>query len=312
MNRKIIIILSKFIFLCHSTIIAQEIKLPLLFEYGHLFSDWKLNDSISTKVMLETGFPKIVINESFANKHLKQIVDMKKAPPNTQIALWGGEKNKVSYIIKDTLIFNGKKYIIDALVSDFSSNKSWKNRDMVFPLCDLSGITTINIKDNYMIVDNYTENFSGYLQFNVKYDKGTKGLYFESNLSIFDSLQTKETLRGRFLLDLGAPNAFFVNRNSNKVELFIKKSDRMILKDTNKFTPNHRVNLAIIKPNKINIKNIILSNEYIVALKLFGKQSDKYVGIIGNHFFENFITAFDFDNKKLYLKPNSDKITILK
>ncbi len=287
------IFLGLFILCFYFTITAQEVRLSLAFQSGHLFSEWLLNDSIKARVMLETGFPKVIINEDFANKHLKGIVEMKKAPDNAQIAFWGGKgKNKISYFIKDTLVINGRKIMIDALVSDFSAKKSLKDRDIVFPLRDLPGITEINIKEQYMIMDRSLKNFSDYSEFDVEYDEGTKGLYLETNLNIFDSVQTKETLNGKILLDLGAPNAIFLNRMNSKVEDFVNKSDRMILKDTTRFKPNSRTNLAIIMPNRIDIDKISLKGEYIVALKLFGKQSEKYVGLIGNRFLENFIVVF--------------------
>ncbi|AEW21755.1 hypothetical protein BFO_1888 [Tannerella forsythia 92A2] len=44
----------------------------MIVKSGHLLSEWKLNDSIQAKVMLETGFPKIVISENFALKHLSK------------------------------------------------------------------------------------------------------------------------------------------------------------------------------------------------------------------------------------------------
>ena len=52
--------------------IAEEKRFPLIVKSGHLLSEWKLNDSIQAKVMLETGFPKIVISENFALKHLSK------------------------------------------------------------------------------------------------------------------------------------------------------------------------------------------------------------------------------------------------
>ncbi len=311
MNVRIIFLYLFFIF-CHYKMTAQEVKLSLAFKSGHLFSEWLLNDTIPTKVMLETGFPKVVINEDFVNKHLKGIVKMEKAPENTQIALWGKkEKNKVSYFIKDTFLINGRKIMLDALVADFSAEKSWKNRDIVFPLRDLPGITEINIKEQYMVIDRSLMHLSDYLEFNVAYDEGTKGLYLKTTLNVFDSLQSKETLNGKFLLDLGAPNAVFLNRMNPKVENFVNQADRMLLKDTTRFKPNSRMKLAIIMPEKINVDKILLKGEYIVALKLFGKQSEKYIGIIGNRFFKNFTVIFDYERNKIYLKPNSEKVEIL-
>lgn len=85
---------------------------------GHLNSVWQLNDSIKTKVFLETGFPKIVISEAFAKNRLQSLVQMEKASEDAYIALWGNNnKIKVSYLINDSLEINGKKEKIDALIT---------------------------------------------------------------------------------------------------------------------------------------------------------------------------------------------------
>lgn len=88
-----------FSFVCFQSIIkAQEVRLPLEVKSGHLLSEWQLNDSIQTKVMLETGFPKVVISESYALKHLKGLVKLEKAPENTAIRLWGKQMKQKYHI----------------------------------------------------------------------------------------------------------------------------------------------------------------------------------------------------------------------
>lgn len=290
---------------------AQKIKLPLEVKKGHLFSEWKINDSIKVRVMLETGFPKIVINEKFAKKHLRGLVKMKKAPDSMNIALWGtSEKQKISYLIKDSLTVNGHKIFIDAVVADMSSK--WKNRDIVFPLQDLSEMVEINIKNRYMVIGENLKDISGCLKLKVKYDKEVKGLYLPTVLNIFDSLQKKESVKGNFLLDLGAPNAIYLNRDSEKIEKFIEISDRMVLKDTAKYSPKSYTKVVVLIPPKIRMNDIVLREEYIVALRLKRKKSRKYEGVIGNRFFCNFIVFFDFKKKAVYLKPISDKVRILR
>ncbi|MFV0265892.1 MAG: hypothetical protein ACK5HT_02030 [Draconibacterium sp.] len=309
MNTRQTIIIGLVLFCFQSVLIAQEIKLPLEVKSGHLFSHWKLNDSIQTKVMLETGFPKVVISESYALKHLKEFVKLEVAPENTAIGLWGKtNETKVSYLIKDTIRFNGQNIFIDALVADV---KSWKDRDIVFPLKDLPGITEININNKYILINKSPERLDkNYEAFDVEFDKNVKGLFLKSTLTVYDSLKTEEKLTGNFLLDLGAPNAIFVNRDLAAVEEFVTLSDRMLLKDTTKFKPNPHIKLAIIMPDEFQIENTFCKGEFIVAMKMLGRNSQKYSGIIGNRFFSHFTVAFDFINNKLYMKPISDKVEI--
>ena len=146
--------------------IAEEKRFPLIVKSGHLLSEWKLNDSIQAKVMLETGFPKIVISENFALKHLKNLVKFETAAKNTSIRLWGtANKIKVSYLIRDTFYLFGRNIAIDTLVVDVANIDAWKDHDMIFPLKDLPGITEININGKYMIIDRKQEEFDGQIVF---------------------------------------------------------------------------------------------------------------------------------------------------
>lgn len=220
-------------------------------------------------------------------------------------------ETKVSYLIRDTLQFNGRNIFVDALVANVSNVKSWKSKDIVFPLRDLPGIIEINISGKYMIVDRSPKKLlENHEVFEVKFDKNVKGLFLTNTLIVHDSLGTEEKLTGNFLLDLGAPNALFVNRDLEEVEDFVSRSDRMLLKDTTKFKPNPHTKLGIIMPDQFYIGNISCKGEFIVAMKMFGGNSEKYTGIIGNRFFSHFIVTFDFENNKICMKPNSDKVEI--
>ena len=294
---------------------AQEIKLPLERKNGKLHSQWTINNTIEAEVFLETGFPKIVISENFAKKHLSNLVKMTEAPVNTYIALWDtpNQRYNVSYHINDTLIVNGEKLKIDALVTDFTARKSWENFDIIFPLFDLSSKIELNIKENYMKINHVSEFPSTeIIVYEAKRDNQTKGLYITTTLTIYDTHNETEELSGNFLFDLGTGNTFFLNKNLSEVSAFVAQSDRMQLKDTTRFQPNHKAELSIIIPERIVFDKIEIKETFIAAMKLFtSNSSNKYVGMIGTSFFTHFIVIFDFDNNKLYLKPNSYNVKII-
>ncbi len=298
-----------------NSLFAQSEKIPLEKRKGHLYSNWELNNKISADIFLESGFPIIIFNEQFVNKHLKELNLIMNTPSDVKyVSTWNdNSKHKILYQINDTLVINGKTQIIDAVVIDFSKINAWKDYDIVYPISDLKGIIEINIKEKYMkILDtlNYIEEFNAY---NMKIDENTKGLYLNTELSVYDTLGTKEMIKGGFLFDLGAGNAFMLNKNSEKVQVFVEKSDRMILKDTTRVNTKGKKELSIIIPDNIVLNNIRIKSSYVVAMKYNStKNSDKYIGLIGNSFFKEFITIFDYDNKKLYLKPNSKNIKMIK
>ena len=279
--------------------IAQEMKLPLERKNGKLHSQWTINNTIEAEVFLETGFPKIVISENFAKKHLNNLVKMTEAPVNAYITLWDtpDQRYKVSYSINDTLLINGKKIKIDALVTDFAARKSWENYDIIFPLFDLGSKIELNIKEKYMRINHESEFLSKeIIVYEAKRDNRTKGLYITTTLKIYDTSNETEELSGDFLFDLGAGNAFFLNKNLPEVSTFVAQSDRMQLKDTTRFQPNKQAELSIIIPDRIIFDKIEIKETFIAAMKMFASNSsNQYVGMIGTSFFAHFIATFDFD-----------------
>lgn len=293
-------------------ITAQAPKLPLEMIGGHLFSQWTINDTIVASVFLETGFPRIVISESFAEKHLQNLVTMVENTGGTSVASWGrpGERTRVSYFINDSLIINGEKIEINAFVADFPAIRE---HDMLFPLFDLGGKIKLNIKDGYMQIIREGEfQTSDFIVFDANFDdrnRGVRGLYIATTLQIYDEFGEKEELSGYFLFDTGAANAFFLNRNVSETSTFVAQSERMHL--TEGFTPNPAAELAIIQPSRIIIDKIEIFDTFIPAMKMFGDNANHFVGVIGNRFLANFIVIFDFINKRVYLKPNSDDVKVI-
>jgi len=280
-----------------------------------LYSEWKLNNNITAKVFLESGFPIIVMSEKFIANYAKDLGLNIEIPPEDEfVSVWGNSgKTKVKYHINDTLVINGKSQVLDAVVIDFSEIKAWKDYDIVFPISDLTGIVEINIKEKKMrILEalNVTKEFNVY---DMNFDQNTKGLYLNMELNIYDTLGVKETLKGNFLFDLGTGNAFVLNKNSKKVREFVTISDRMILKDSTRIETKGINELSVIIPDKIGIENIVIKELFVVAMKYNSTlSSDKYIGTVGNSFFKEFITIFDYDNNKLYLKSNSENVSFVK
>lgn len=296
-----------------SFLFSQETKFPIKLKSGHLYSDWIIDKSIKTKVFLETGFSKILIDKKFADKYLTNLVKKVEAEDNVFVSSWGdANKYKVDFYIEGFLTVNGQNIKIDGIVMDFSLHESWRDCDMVFPLKDLNNAVEINIKENYMKIVMLTDSvLKEYYSLSVNSDNLTKGLSIIETIEVIDSNGNGEKLKGNFIFDLGAANAFYLNRNQPEVDLFIEKSQRMILKDTSRIGPNNINQLSVIIPNKINFGNLEISETYIVAMKMMvSKSANQYLGVIGNKFFENTSVIFDFNNNRIHLKPNSNLIKI--
>lgn len=289
--------------ICFSNqLISQEIKLPISNIAGHNISEWIIGDDIKARVMLESAYPIIVINEDFALKHLSDLVELKPASKGLKLGTWQNNKTvPVSYVIKDSIKINGQNVFIEAMVADYSNNKIWKSRDIMFPIADLPGKTLLNINDGFMIM-NFDGDLSDFTAIETHYSEKVKGLDFQGNLKITDSLGTSEILHGKFIFDLGSPNALFINRKIDEVEEFIVRSDRFLIKDTSRFPQNPHLNMAVIAPKEYTINSLTVSESYVIARNLYGGKSKGYTGIIGNGFFKKFIVVFDFKSNTIYFK----------
>lgn len=290
---------------------GQTNKLPLIMKNGHLYSEWEINQSIKVNVLLETGFPKVLIDKKFADKYLVNEIKITKANDHATVATWGdSEKSDVIGYATGELILNGQKQYIDGLIIDFTKHKSWNESEMVFPIKDLNSLVKINVKGGYMeILDFQKSVFEGYNAYEMKYDNWTKGLSMKNDLEIFDSKGKSEKITGNFLFDLGAANAFYLNLNHSEVNLFVESSDRMVLKDTTRIKSKTKNQLSVIIPERLKFSNLEMSDVPVVALKMnASKSSNQYLGVIGNGFFEKLIVIFDFINQKMYWKLNSDSL----
>lgn len=294
---------------------AQGSRIPIEKRGGHLFSQWTLNNSVKANVFLESGFPKIIFSQSFIELH-KDALKVKLEVPSEDIfvGFWGADKKyKALYTINDSLTINGVKLSIDALVVDTSEIPSWGERDILFPILDLQKRIELNISSKYIRMLDAEEKISEeYISFNVHKDDYTRALYLTTTLTAYDDGGSKEELTGNFQLDLGAGNAFTVNKSQPNVAEFVALSDRMVLKDSTQVQGPKDVDLSIIMPYKVRLGNIEVNDSYIVSMKYKGKGAALYSGNIGPKFFESFIVIFDFENSKFYLKPTSYKVKIVK
>ncbi len=300
------------VFLISNGVFSQKIDIKK--NGGHLISVWTLGKDIKARVFLETGFPKIVFDESYIKKHADALgVELKIPERDLHVGFWGSKgKHKVSYIIKDSITVNGIPMEIDAVVIDAKNIKSWKERDILFPLRDLNRRVEINIDGQYMrIMDDSELIGEDYIEYPAQSDPATKALYFNTKLKAFDKNGKAEELNGNFQLDLGAANAIYVNKNLEQSIDFVKNCDRMTMKDKSRIS-GPKMDLTIIMPEKVQIDNIELTDTYIVGMKYAqSRNSDKYSGNIGNGFFSNFSVIFDFNNERIYFKPLSDEVTII-
>jgi hypothetical protein len=302
-------------FLCRLISFAQE-EIPVEIKRGHIYSQWTINESVKANVMLESGFSKIVFNEDFIKNNLGELnVTLIEASETARISFWGENRSyKVSYYVKDSLLINGRKQLVEAVVVNFSST-SHRHKDIIFPIADLNTRVELDIVNKYMkSIGRDTEVTDEFYRYPMKYDRFTKGLYFTTSLKVYDEFGNENKLTGDFLFDLGNPNAFFLNKNVPEVSQFILKTSDIHLKDTSMIqtTATKDREITVLMPERIQFANIDMQDHYIPSMKFASSaNSDRYSGCIGNRFFENFVVIFDFENQTMHLKPTSEKVKFI-
>lgn len=307
--------LQLLLLLLSSSLSAQENRILIEKKGGHLYSTWVLNDNIRANVFIESGYPKIIFSKSFIEQHLDALnVRLEQPADSIYVSFWSdGKRYKVLHTINGTMKINGIGLTIDALVVDTDEIPSWGDRDILFPISDLQKRVELNIGKGYMRILDDSEIISEeYVAFDVSKDHFTKALYLTTTLKAFDADGKWEEVSGNFQLDLGAGNAFMLNKNQPEVQAFIQAVDRMLLKDTTQIKGPKGMDISVVMSDKVRLSNVEIDKGFIVGLKYRGKNSNLYTGSIGPSFFQHFTIIFDFESSKFYLKPTSDKVTIIK
>ncbi|MCC8035450.1 MAG: hypothetical protein LIO77_05910 [Rikenellaceae bacterium] len=285
---------------------ARQSEYPIHLVGNHIYTRWTINENIQATVFLESAFPKIVFDEKFVRDNIDQLnVVLLDPGENAYIRMWiWPQAVKVSGIIRDTVSFNGKKIYVDALVADISD----RPRDIIFPVYCMPEPVELDISGETVKIgrpeEEYLRDFHAYP---ITLDSTFLSPYINSTLTVYDPDGDSESVSGDFLFDLGNSNALVLNRSHEKVPHFLEAADRMTVKDTTRFTPNPRIELGILWPEKFGIANMLVTDNYIPVMKLDGRHLF-FVGILGNRFFKNFIVVFDSDS--IYLKPVGPQVII--
>jgi hypothetical protein len=132
--------------------------------------------------------------------------------------------------------------------------------------------------------------------------KGSRYEYFsiETTLTVYDSMQTKEEISGRFQIDLGCSNAFMLDLRKPEVNRFFNFSGRMLIKDSARIHNPGYTKVKALEAKQVCVSQIICTEDiYIIGINGF---ASKELGYIGCRFFNKYIVIFDFERKKLYVK----------
>ena len=283
---------------------------PIWLDEGNrIIAKFLVNDSIEATAFIETGTQNTSFSESFIRK-LNMVLDSSITFTSNYAA---SQNERIRYRTQDSIKINDRYFGKGVRVR--SSGGVNADMDIEFPLVDFSEIVELNIKGGYLKKLDREELDSICLEENVfSFDmRGTRYEFFsiEAKLEVFDTLGIKEEIFGSFLLDTGSAMPVVIHLNSAEGRSFFQKTERMELRDTARIKNPGYPQLKVLETDKVRLfENICISNiDYIFGI---GSGLDNYfkrhniIGLLGAPLYKDFIVIFDYDRKKLYLKPNND------
>ena len=270
-----------------------------------IIAKFKINGSVTANAFIETGFQNPTFDKSFVLKNkakLKlKLIATHKISCNY---LMSNTQNFAIYQIKSNLKINDQNFSKGILVYDLRKT-GYMNADLAIPLIAMGDIIELNIAKGYVRkldrteLESYSKGFSAFEMEGGRYELFS----LQSKLQIYDSLGRKEELTTKLILDTGCGNEFVLSTNYPLIRDFLKKSDRMLLKDSSRIVNSGYKELHVLMPTKVLFNQFELKNAPIIAVKTF-VNSGNATGFIGVNFFKQFDIIFDYEKKIVYLKHN--------
>lgn len=289
---------------------TQYPKLSLREVNKRFVSDWNVN-GVDAVVFLETGFMKVILMENFVEHNNSKLnLTLIKQPSNRASynnMFYGGKLN-IPYTIQDTLILNGKRQYLDALIGYTPQAQPFY--DIVYPPNLISDVQEFNFKDGYLQeLDSLPVLGNDFLS--SKFIYWHRRPVVELELVCISGKDTA-SISGYFIIDSGSANGIVLNKEHSGVGEFISNLQSSVLDQSKIKDDKGLANVTALSPHKIKIGVVEIDLPYISAISMHLKEKDRnaIVGILGCPIFKNFHVFADWKNQIIYYKPTSDKVSI--
>ncbi len=190
-------------------------------------------------------------------------------------------------------------------------NQLWKNQE-IFPV-ELSGQGTVgrfgwNLFDGKIVEIDYDKKIfivhSKLSKRNKEYTKLDME-YVRTLFCIRGELQIKNTAyKGRFLFDNGYQRTVMLDKEIVQEQHYPKESLPIVKKAILKNGKGEEIPVLTVKNEKLYLGNLCLNNVPVQLLAVDNPAQFK-THILGNEVLKRFNTILDFQENKVYLKPNS-------
>ena len=262
---------------------------------NHMIADVMVNGSMAAKAFMDTGSPTTIIDSTFAvNSGFKINQEGKRLKIRTPLITY------YCYpLMDDTINVNGLRNTRPVYVGNLKRRKGFSDIDMIlgsgYIAQDGSRMLTLNIAKGY-----------------VEYGRKEIGKGFKEAIMMVDEhdfvstdaplrLYTKNDgngqLGGRFVIDTGNANYFFLCGKNERVSEFLKKKG---IEPEEKIMHGKTIQYIRMQSAEILGKEVMMKGAPLVILPRM--RFYDYTGAIGFKFLKEVEMILDYDNNLLYVK----------
>lgn len=262
---------------------------------NHMIADVMVNGSMAAKAFMDTGSPTTIIDSTFAvNSGFKINQEGKRLKIRTPLITY------YCYpLMDDTINVNGLRNTRPVYVGNLKRRKGFSDIDMIlgsgYIAQDGSRMLTLNIAKGY-----------------VEYGRKEIGKGFKEAIMMVDEhdfvstdaplrLYTKNDgngqLGGRFVIDTGNANYFFLCGKNERVSEFLKMKG---IEPEEKIMHGKTIQYIRMQSAEILGKEVMMKDSPLVILPRM--RFYDYTGAIGFKFLKEVEMILDYDNNLLYVK----------
>lgn len=262
---------------------------------NHMIADVMINDSVAAKAFMDTGCPITIIDSTFAvNSGFKINQEGKRLRYHTF--------SSTSYcypLMDDTINVNGLRNSRPVYVGNLKRRKGVSDIDIIlgsdYIAQDGSRMLTLNIAKGYVEYGR-KEIGKGFKEAIMTVDE--RGFVStDAPLRLYTQNDGNGQLGGRFVIDTGNANYFFLCGKNERVSEFLKMKG---IEPEEKIMHGKTIQYIRMQSAEILGKEVMMKGAPLVILPRM--RFYDYTGAIGFKFLKEVEMILDYDNNLLYIK----------
>ena len=262
---------------------------------NHMIADVMVNGSMAAKAFMDTGSPTTIIDSTFAvNSGFKINQEGKRLKIRTPLITY------YCYpLMDDTINVNGLRNTRPVYVGNLKRRKGFSDIDMIlgsgYIAQDGSRMLTLNIAKGYVEYGR-KEIGKGFKEAIMTVDEHDF-VSTDAPLRLYTKNDGNGQLGGRFVIDTGNANYFFLCGKNERVSEFLKMKG---IEPEEKIMHGKTIQYIRMQSAEILGKEVMMKDSPLVILPRM--RFYDYTGAIGFKFLKEVEMILDYDNNLLYVK----------